>query len=99
MKSHWLKCTISPGQFSGEFVVEAVDFRGNGFSLFVPEKFVEYDIEPSQIRSVDGWLRIEVLESRDDLVLIRLPRTPLENGPTATVQAGQLQYRMAREPA
>jgi hypothetical protein len=99
MENHWLKCAISPGQFSGEYVVEAADFRGNHFSLFSPETFIECDAEPSEAGTVDGWLRVEKLAARDDLVLVRLPRTPLENGPTITVRANQLQYREVREPA
>jgi hypothetical protein len=99
MKSHWLKCRVSPGQFSGEVVVEAEDFHRNGFSLFVPDSLVEYDAEPSEGQSVDGWLQVEVLGQQGGLTLIRLPRAPLENGPTVTVQASQLDCRFARELA
>ena len=99
MKSHWLKCRVSLGQFSGEFVVEAEDFRGDGFSFFVPDSLVEYDAEPVEGQSVDGWVQVDVMGQRDGLTLIRLPRTPMENGPMVTVHAGQLDYRFARELA
>ena len=97
MKSYWLKSTVSPGQFSGECVVVAKDFRNNGFSLFVPDDFVEYDGDLGKGVGVDGWLQVELLGQQGDLALIRLPRASLENGPTVTVQCSQLDYRFARE--
>jgi hypothetical protein len=96
VKSHWLKCRVSPGQFSGEYVVEAKDFRESGFSLFVPDDVVECDAEPREGESVDGLVQVEILDSSDDLALIKLPRTPLENGPTVTVRVGQLAHRTAK---
>ena len=99
MKSHWLKCKVSPGQFSEEVVVEATDFRGSGFSLFVPDNLVECDTDPSKGQSVDGWMQVEMLAQQESLALIRLPRAPLENGPTVTVEACQLDYRFAKELA
>jgi hypothetical protein len=99
MKCHWLKCKVSPGQFSEEVVVEATDFRNRGFSLFVPDNLVEPDTEPRGGKSVDGWLQVDVLGQQDAWTLIRLPRAPLENGPTVTVQTSQLDYRVAKELA
>jgi hypothetical protein len=99
MKSHWLKCRVSPGQFSGEFVVVAEDFRNTRFSLFVPDDLVECDASPIEQGGVDGWLHVETLVQQDDLVLIRLPRAPFENGPTVTVRHSQLEYRFATELA
>lgn len=95
MKSYWLKCTISPGQFSGEFVVEAKDFQGHGFSLFVPDSVVEYDDE----RGGRGWMQVDVMGTEGDLALVRLPRAPLENGPTVTVRTSELDFKPARELA
>ncbi len=99
MKSHWLKCKVSPGQFSEELVVESSDYKGGGFSLFVPDNLVEHDTDPRDESSVDGWLQVELLGQQGGLALIRLPRAPLENGPTVTVQMEQLNYRFARELA
>ena len=100
MESPWLRCKVSPGQFSGEFVVQAEDFRGNGFSLFVPDRVVECDSEPSLAEEcVDGWVQVECLEKQDDLVLVRLPRAPLENGPVITARDNQLEFRCGRELA
>jgi hypothetical protein len=99
MKSYWLRCKVSPGQFSGEVVVEGTDFRGRGFSLFAPDNVIECDAGLCHEESVEGWILIDVIDRKDDLVLVRLPRAPLENGPTVTVREGQLEYRTAREPA
>ncbi len=99
MESPWLRCKVSPGQFSEEYVVEAKDFQNNGFSLFVPDSLVECDHEPTEDESTEGWLQVKVLDQRDNLALIHLPRTPFENGPTVTVERGQLNFRMARELA
>lgn len=99
MMDHWLHCTVSPGQFTGEYVVEARDFRGEMFSLFVPEEFVDYTSEPTQGSGVRGFLHVERLEESGDLVLVRLPRAPLENGSTVTVKTSQVTQRSARELA
>lgn len=39
----WLRCTVSEGQFDGEFAVSGETHDGTGFSLFVPEGFVDLD--------------------------------------------------------
>lgn len=95
----WLRCKVNPGQFTGECVVSAADFRDSLFSLFVPEEYVESDSEPTEGRAVDGWVRVEVLDRRGELTLVRLPRLPLENGQTVTVHSKELTFRPARELA
>ena len=95
----WLQCDITPGQFTGEYVVTAQDFEDSIFSLFVPEKYVECDSEPIEGRSVRGWLQVEVLDKNGSLALVQLPRHPLENGQIVTVSLGKLAVRSARELA
>ena len=95
----WLQCDVTPGQFTGEYVVTAQDFQGSIFSLFTPEKYVECDSEPIEGQSVRGWLQVRVLDKNDSLALVQLPRHPLENGQTVTVSLEKLAVRPAREPA
>jgi hypothetical protein len=99
MKSHWLKCNVSCGQFSSEFVVQAQSFNGKGFSLFVPEELVEFEKEPTENGHVEGWLQVDIITEDNGLALIQLPRAPLENGSTVTVNASEVSFREAREPA
>ena len=95
----WLACDVSAGQFTGEYVVTAQDFRSSTFSLFVPEVYVECDDEPIEGRAVNGRLQVEVLDKNETLALVRLPRYTLENGPTVTVSLKKLVTKPAREPA
>ena len=85
---HWLECTISPGMFRTEVVASATTASGNWFSLFVPTTFVlpNTAIEgPTQ-----GLLAVNVLETKDDLVMVSLPAEPLESSQTVTVRQKQL---------
>ena len=58
-----------PGQFTGEYVVEARDFQNKLFSLFVPEEVVECEQEPIPGRTASGSLRVQKLEQTCDRVL------------------------------
>jgi hypothetical protein len=95
----WLQCNVSPGQFTGEYVVTAQDFRNSTFSLFVPDKYVECDGEPIEGQPISGWVQVEILDKNDTLALVQLPRLPLENGQTVTVSLEKLDNRPARELA
>lgn len=95
----WLKCKVSPGQFSVEYAVQAKDFEGKGFSLFAPSEFVESDELPSENHIVEGRLRVNAEAKEGDLVLIRLPRQALGSGHYATVKTEQLESRPARQEA
>jgi hypothetical protein len=97
---HWLECKVSLGQFSGEYAIEAKDYQGKPFSLFVPDGYVECDTHPrSELDRATGWLRVEILESGGRLLLVRLPRAPFENGPSVSVERKHVQSRPARELA
>lgn len=98
-REYWLRCNVTPGQFSGEFAVAGRLFDGTGFSLFAPTDTVETDESPSEDRSVDGWIRVEKLECKKQLCLLRLPRETLENGQYITVNIDQLEARPARQEA
>lgn len=95
----WLRCKVSPGQFTGEYVVAATDFRGRGFSFFVPEEYVQGQDRLSGEEPVDGFVQVEILEASKDLALVRLPRVALQNGQTVTVRNSDLARRPARELA
>lgn len=82
----WLKCEIGPGQFSEEYSVSGETADGVGFSMFVPEQFVELD-DPGRSR---GFVRVAVLQRSNELCLVKLPRRTLENGETVAVHCSQL---------
>lgn len=85
-----LRCVVSPGQFTGEYAVSAVQANGDPFSLFVDEDLVDSEVKEGQ---GDGWLRVEVVNRRGDDVLIRLPSPSLEGGQFVTVRSNQLSSR------
>jgi hypothetical protein len=87
----WLRCAVGPGQFSSEYAVGGQQFNGTWFSLFVPRECVVAERPPTRPgESVEGWLRVEELERKGDLVLLLLPRQTLENGQYITVPADRV---------
>ncbi len=95
----WLKCKVSPGQFSVEYAVQAKDFEGKGFSLFAPTETVEVEQIPNENESAEGWMCVKTEAQEGDLVLIRLPKQALGNGYYVTVRSKQLETRPARQEA
>ncbi len=86
----WLRCKVTPGQFSNEYAVQGERFDGRGFSLFAWERDVDTDFTTSKDVPAGAWLRVEVLDQSNDKVLVRLPSPCFENGDTVSVQAAQL---------
>ena len=86
----WLNCTISQGQFSGEFAVQGVLFDNTSFSLFVEKQDLKFDDEPQNDKSVQGLVRVTTLDSKDDLLLVELPQPTIENGRAVTVKADKI---------
>lgn len=86
----WLECTISPGQFTGEFAVQGRMFDSTEFSLFAPEKDLRFSENPSPDKPVQGFIRVVTGLSKDDLLLVSLPRPTFENGRTITVKIDQV---------
>ncbi len=83
----WLRCTISPGQFSSEYAVSARDSAGKGFSLFVPKEYVR----PDPTAEGSGLMQVDVWERRGDDVLVKLPAPLLARGSQfVTVPSSQL---------
>jgi hypothetical protein len=94
----YLSCRVSRGLFSDERAVSGRDFRGVEFSLFVPEEVVE-SANLQGDESVDGWLKVEILDEQGGLLLVRLPGQAFENGRTLTVSRSQVEERRPREIA
>lgn len=90
---YWLRCKVSPGQFSIEYAVSAESFDGRGFSLFAPQDTVEFLTEPANGEPVDGYIRVQVLDRKEELCLIRLPRQIIGLNEYVTVKEEQLQVR------
>jgi hypothetical protein len=85
-----LRCTLYPGQFASEFAVVVRSSTGRELSLFAPRSDLSYQDLPTSDRSVEGWMKVDVLQCERNLCLVRLPRTTLENGQYLTVTADQL---------
>jgi len=86
----WLDCTISPGQFTGEFAIQGKLFDGTGFSMFAEKDDVKFEEEPTWDKHIEGWIRIVLGPRKDDLLLVTLPHPTFENGQTITVKAEQV---------
>lgn len=88
---NWLECTISQGQFTGEFAVQGKMFDSTDFSLFAPEKDLQFNKEkPTGNEHVKGAIRIIPLDEKEDLMFVALPRPTFENGQTITVKKHQI---------
>jgi hypothetical protein len=86
MNTKWLSCSISPGQFPTEFAIVGTDHDGKGFSLFAPREFTV----PSKDSEGIGLVRVDVIDQKGDLILVRLPGQTFENGQYVTVKASDL---------
>jgi hypothetical protein len=86
----WLRCDIYPGQFSSEFAVVVTPFSGRQLSLFSGKNDLRHDKMPTRDHPVSGWISVEITECEDELCLVRLPQTTLENGPFITVRKSDL---------
>jgi hypothetical protein len=87
METKWLHCSVSPGQFPDEYAVGGKQYNGKRFSLFAPRELVRL----ATAEEGKGLLQVEVVDRKDDLVLVRLPEESFENGQYVTVQEAQLQ--------
>jgi hypothetical protein len=86
----YLRCTVTPGQFSSEYAVSVQSFSGRTFSLFATRGDVQCDQSPSEDRSVEGWLAVEIVNSSETHYLVQLPQSTLENGRFLSVNPSQL---------
>ncbi len=85
MDTNWLPCSVSPGQFPNEYAISGAQYNGKPFSLFAPQETVRLTADAG-----DGFLQVDILDRKGDLVLVRLPAQTFENGQYITVQAVQL---------
>jgi len=86
----WLECTISPGQFMGEFAVQGKMFDATEFSLFAPREDLQFSEDPALDKPVRGSIRVSISDQEDDLLLVSLPRPAFENGRLITVKKDQV---------
>jgi len=86
----WLRCKVSPGQFTGEFAIKGKLHNSADFSLFAPVEYVKVESAPGQDKCVDGTISVNILDSQNDLVLVSLPQPTFENGRTITVKKDQM---------
>jgi hypothetical protein len=87
----WLSCTVTEGQFTGEYAVQGKLFNSDEFSMFVPENYIQVRETPIKGKRVDGLMKVNILDEKGGLVLISLPIPTFENGKTITVKREQLQ--------
>ena len=95
--SKWLSCSISPGQFPTEFAVAGRHYTDKGgvkgYSLFAP---IDSVISLSSAAEGPGLVQVDVIDSKDDLVLVKLPAQTFENGQHITVKQSELQDKPAQ---
>jgi hypothetical protein len=89
----WLVTTVGPGQFPAEYAVGGMQYNGKPFSLFAPAEAVQ----PPQGGSGQGLLRVQVVERKGDLALVKLPAQTFENGQYITVNVSELRPAPAPE--
>lgn len=94
----WLSVTASLGQFSDEVAVCGTDYSGEEFSFFAQDQYVQTS-ENIAHGPKPAFLKVERLDQKGDLVLIRLPGFTFGNGSTITVKEEELSERKEREPA
>jgi hypothetical protein len=88
---NWLRCKLYPGQFEGEFGVDGLQHDGTAFSLFAPKTSIKVDDQPTGDKDTLGWVKVQVLDRRDDLALVKLPRQTFQNGHFVTVKVSELE--------
>lgn len=86
-KTRWLYCKISEGMFPTERSVVGEWHNGKKFSLFAPEEAVR-TVEGHD--EFNGAIKVEVCETTDGLILVKLPAQTFENGQFAFVREDQL---------
>ncbi len=86
----WLDCTISPGQFTGEYAVRGNLFDGTEFSMFAEKDDVKFEEEPTWDKHIEGLIRIVPGQQKDNLVLVTLPKPSFENGQIITIKTDQV---------
>lgn len=92
--AQWLRCEASPGQFPRELAITGNTSSGAVFSLFMPENRVICSQPPSEGKSVEAWLRVDIVDRQGSLLVVLLPRQTMETGQFITVNEDQLR----REP-
>lgn len=90
MSNAWLRCMITPGQFSCEYAVEGQTFAGEGFSLFACDYDLKFPANQPAGGRVQGWIRVTVVKTAGSRALVQLPKSTMENGDTVTVDCNNL---------
>ena len=67
--SAWLRCTLEPGMFPGEYAVEMDTSEVGRISLFA---------SGDKVRANDSVIRVEVLEDNGGGILVCLPSAAFE---------------------
>jgi hypothetical protein len=94
----WLCCDLSPGMFDCEVGVQGQQFDGSAYGLFAPADHVDVGAETlTRGACVPGLVRVDIIDRKDNLVLVKLPRQTLQAGAYITVTADQLETRPQRQ--
>ena len=88
---NWLQCTVTAGQFDNEFGVAGHEFNGAVFSLFTPKETVRFSHPPTKDQTTTGWVKVQVVQQRDNWVVVRLPRQTFQSGYCVTVRVDELE--------
>lgn len=92
MKTGFLRCDISEGQFTDEYAVDGKAYNDESFSLFAGKSDLRCDRFPDrQGDVVEGGITVDILDEQEGLMLVKLPKRTLENGDVFTVRADQVE--------
>jgi hypothetical protein len=90
MADAWLRCMITPGQFSCEYSVEGKLYGGEGFSLFACDYDLKIPSSQCTTGRTPGLIRVQVLKSVGSRAMVQLPKSTMENGDIVTVDVSDL---------
>ena len=94
-----LQCEITPGLFSDEYAVSGKLADGSGFSLFTELTDLSFEGEPQADQPVTGRIRVTVIKRVAGNVIVRLPKSTLENGQTIAVREDSVHEALERQDA
>jgi hypothetical protein len=80
-----ITCKVSRGVFSNERVVLVELPEGRAVTAFVDKRDVIVDRDPAVGEEVGGRLKVEVVETKNDSVLVELPQPSITGGPRVRV--------------
>lgn len=73
----WLRCQVSEGMLPEEYTVQCNSASGDVFSFFAPQEY---------INTQQNLVKVNIMQSKNDVCLIYVPSVPLEGGVSRAVK-------------